>query len=293
MTKAEVESRPGCELWGETLKEDSLSGGGITEKFAAMSHGRTRYLEAGEGEDMILLHGAGFLSGAQSWLPVIPSLAERFRVLALDCLGFGPGDGLKVPYSFAYLVDHVREFQDVLGIEKSHIVGHSMGGWIAVLFAYESPNRVRSLIDVAGGGTATRTLGSMVEWQPPAEEAIRAASASIADEAARKAFVEDRLMAAADAERTGSFRGLMDHMTNPETRLRYNTLRRMPHIKVPTLVVWGSEDKVNDPEMATTAHDLIPGSALEILQGIGHGVVQEAPVAFVGAVSQFVASLAQ
>src|ERR1039458_7994881 len=56
-------------------------------------------------------HGAGFLSGGQGWLPVIPGLAEHFHVYAIDSLGFGPGDPIEQPYSFAYLVDHIREFQ--------------------------------------------------------------------------------------------------------------------------------------------------------------------------------------
>ena len=66
-------------------------------------------------------------------------LAERCRVLAIDCLNWGPGDVFDQEFSFAYLVDHVREFMDAMGIEKANIVGHSMGGWIATLMGYESP----------------------------------------------------------------------------------------------------------------------------------------------------------
>jgi pimeloyl-ACP methyl ester carboxylesterase len=273
-------------------RQDAMAGPEINEAYAAMSHGRTRYFEAGSGEDLILVHGAGFLSGGYSWLGVIPALAEHFHVLAVDCLGFGAGDGLAQPYSFGYLVDHLREFQDVLGIERSHFIGHSMGGWLTVLLAYESPERVLRMVDVAGGGTQTRPLASMVRWEPPDEEQIRTGLAnSLGPEVydAHPEVAEERIKAAADTAVTASFRGLMDHMTNPETRLRYNTVRRMPHIRVPTLVLWGSGDAVNDLEAARTSHELIPGSELVVLDGIGHGVIREAPDQFLEAVVGFLA----
>src|SRR5688500_3025096 len=104
-----------------------------TERFLDMTHGRTRYWEAGTGEPTILIHGAGWNSGCEQWTPVIGALSEKLRVLALDCLNWGVGDVLDQEFSFAYLVDHVREFMDVLGIERANVVGHSMGGWILTL----------------------------------------------------------------------------------------------------------------------------------------------------------------
>lgn len=263
-------------------KGDNMAAPTVSEAWATMSHGRTRYFEAGTGPDVLLVHGAGFLSGAHSWLPVLPQLGEHFHVRAIDCLGFGPGDHLQQPYSFGYLVDHLREFIDVMGLERTHLVGHSMGGWLGVLLAYESPDRVDRFVDVAGGGTQTRPLASMVQWEPPSAEAIEQGLGHL-----DPAIVKERQEAATDPTATASFRGLMDHMTNPETRVRYNTLRRLPHIKAPTLVLWGSEDKVNDIEAAKLSHEGIPGSQLKVLDGVGHGVPQEAPELFVQTVVEF------
>jgi pimeloyl-ACP methyl ester carboxylesterase len=262
----------------------------VNEARVAMSHGQTRYFEAGSGDDLILIHGAGFLSGGFSWLGVLPELAEHFHVYALDCLGFGSGDGLAQPYSFGYLVDHIREFQDALGIRRSHIIGHSMGGWLAVLLAYESPERVRRMVDVAGGGTQTRPLASMVRWEPPADEQIRAGLTANLGSAVLDAYpsvIDERITAAHDPVVTASFRGLMDHMTNPETRLRYNTVRRLPLVVAPTLVLWGSDDEVNDLEAAQTTHRLLPGSRLAVLDGVGHGVIRDAPDRFVAEAEKF------
>src|SRR6266571_9519447 len=136
----------------------------VEEKYEELSHGRTRYFEAGSGYPTILLHGVGYTAGGDSWFLNIGPLSQKVRVLAVDFLGWGLGDRLDLEYSFAYLVDFVREFQDAIGLPKSNIVGHSMGGWVASVFAYESPERVNKLVLVASGGTATRTLPSMTQF---------------------------------------------------------------------------------------------------------------------------------
>ena len=263
----------------------------ITEKYAEMSHGKTRYFEAGSGYPTILIHGAGFLSGADGWLQVMPPLAERFRVLAIDCLNWGPGDVFNQELSFAYLVDHVREFMDVMGIEKANIVGHSMGGWIATLMAYESPERINKVVLVAAGGTATRPLQNMVEFKVPNREQIDAQvgrrvpnfPAGIDGQKVLQQYYDK-----ADAPEQGeAFGKVMKHMTNPMTRQRYNTLRRLEHIKVPTLIVWGSNDQTNDVSMAHDLNKGIKDSKLVVFDGIGHGVPQEAPEDFVKALNDF------
>ena len=260
----------------------------IKQEFAEMSHGKTRYYEAGSGPDVLLVHGAGFLSGGQGWLPVIPGLAEHFHIYAVDCLGFGPGDPIEQPYSFAYLVDHLREFQDVMGMTSSHVVGHSMGGWLGVLMAYESPNRVDRFVDIAGGGVATRPLATMVDWQPPTEDAIRDSFSRLGGtNIDPDQLIEERIELMHNKENVESFRRLMDHMTNPETRARYNTQRRLPLITTPTLVLWGAEDKTNALELGQQTHDLLPNSELVVFDGVGHGVPQEAPEKFVTTVVEF------
>ena len=145
----------------------------IAEKYVELSHGKTRYLEAGSGEPIILLHGVDFAAGGDRFKFVMEPLSQRFRTIAPDFLGWGLGDRFPGEYSFAYLVDFVRELQDGLGLESSHILGHSMGGWVATLFGYESPDRVKKLVLVAAGGVAPRTLRSMTEFKPPTRDEVR------------------------------------------------------------------------------------------------------------------------
>lgn len=253
-----------------------------TEKFLDMSHGKTRYWEAGSGYPTILIHGAGWTSGCETWTLNMGPLSEKLHVYAMDCLNWGAGDVFNQQFSFAYLVDHVREFMDLNGIEKANFIGHSMGGWIVTLLAYESPERVNKLVNVAGGGTDPRPLQNMVEFKVPTAEQIK-------DQFAHR-FPEgtvniDELAApyikkTEDPEQGEAFGGVMKHMTNPMTRPRYNTLRRMPLIKAPTLVLWGRDDATNNISMGEQTAATIPGAKLVIFEETGHMLPQQQSAKF-------------
>ncbi len=253
-----------------------------TEKYLDMSHGKTRYWEAGSGYPTILIHGAGWTSGCESWVLNIGPLSERLHVYAIDCLNWGTGDVLDQEFSFAYLVDHVREFMDLLGVEKANFIGHSMGGWIVTLLAYESPGRVNKLINVAGGGTATRPLQNMVEFKVPTPEQIREQIAHRYPEGR----VDTDAVAAPFIKKTElpghgeAFAKVMKHMTNPVTRQRYNTVRRLPLIKAPTLVVWGRNDETNALELGEITAKGIPGARFEVFDNTGHPLPQQRPDEF-------------
>jgi len=259
----------------------------VQERFLDLSHGKTRILEAGNGYPTLLVHGAGFISGADTWLPVIKPLAEHLHVYSMDALNYGKGDVFNQEFSFAYMVDHMREVLDALDIDKANVIGHSMGGWLGTLFGYESAHRVNKLVLVAAGGTQARPLASMVDWQPPSEETIRNGAGRTLPPDERERVVQTFLDKAAKPEHVEAFGKVMKHMTNPETRIRYNTMRRLKHIPVATLVVWGSEDKTNDVSMAHDLADNIPGAKLIIYDGVGHGVPQEVPDKFVQDVLAF------
>ena len=263
-----------------------------TEHFAPMSHGRTRYWEAGTGVPTILLHGAGWNSGCENWSLAMGPLSQQLRVLAMDCLNWGTGDVLDQEFSFAYLVDHVREFMDVLGIEQANVVGHSMGGWILTLLSYESPDRVRKAVNVAGGGQATRPLQNMVEFSVPGEDQIRqhygrlaqASGGTLDVESLAAPFIAKRDLAG----HPEAFAKVMRHMTNPTTRQRYNTLRRLPFIKVPTLVVWGKDDAVNSlDELGKPLAEGLPNARLIVYENTGHSVPWEQPDRFARDVLEF------
>ena len=259
------------------------------EKYVEMSHGKTRYIDAGEGYPTILLHGVGYTDGAHSWLLNIGPLSKKMRVLAVDALAWGKGDGfLQQEYSFAYLVDFLREFQDALGLEKTNLVGHSMGGWLASLFAYESPQRLNKLVLVASGGAMPRQLKSMVEFNPPTrDQLIETYAPKVNGGVDIEALADYQFALTQSPERLDAYRRVLSHMNNMETRSRYNTVRRFPHIAVPTLVVWGADDPVNALEMGQMTHDGIPGSQMVTFNNCGHWIPTEKPDEFNEALLNF------
>lgn len=263
--------------------------GVITEHYVELSHGKTRYFEAGTGEPLILVHGANVYNSGAIWAHVMHPLAQRFRVLAPDCLNWGPSDVFNQEFSFAYLVDHIREFMDALGIEKTNLAGHSMGGWIATLFAYESPDRLNKVIFSSAGGVENRPLQGMVEWKPPTEEQIRhqIEARTVPAELDKETLIQELVTKVGSQEHVEGFANVMRHMTNPMTRTRYNTQRRLPHIKTPALVLWGTADKTNDVSMAHTMMAGLPNAQLVTFEGAGHGTFGEVPDQWVKAALEF------
>src|SRR6266516_1104971 len=152
----------------------------IASKEVTLSHGKTRYLEAGTGHPVILLHGAAVSGGADDFRPVIDRLSSRYRVLAPDFINWPPGDARPNVDAFPYMTDHIREFQDALGLKSSHIVGATMGGWIAGLFAYESPNRVDKLVMTGNPGFHGAANNRLAQYQVPTEERVREAIKTVA-----------------------------------------------------------------------------------------------------------------
>jgi pimeloyl-ACP methyl ester carboxylesterase len=257
-----------------------------------MAHGAARYLDLGAGDPVVLLHGVGFAQGAHDWFLNVEALAEHFRVLAPDFVGWGVGDRLKQGYSFARLVDFVREFQDGVGIGSCHVVGHSMGGWIASLLAYESPQRVDRLVLVGSGGVGQQTPHMMTEFQPPSLDAVQAALA------ARTRLAPAELAEWArycwgnvqGADAVPSYLKIMQHMSEPETRTIYNTRRRLPYITSPSLVIWGAHDSVNGLDLGRETAKRIPHAELVILD-CDHWLPVERPVEFNEQVISFLSAV--
>jgi pimeloyl-ACP methyl ester carboxylesterase len=263
----------------------------ITEKYVTLTHGKTRYFEAGSGEPLILIHGAGIFSGADTFLHLMPTLAERLRVISIDCLNWGPGDVFDQEFSFGYLVDHIREFMDALDIKRTNIAGQSMGGWIVTLLAYESPERLERVVFSAAGGMATRPLESMVEWKPPTVEQVQTQIGrrieSFPAGVDGQKILNDYLSFTQDPLHQSGFGKVMRHMTDPMTRQRYNTVRRLPHITTPSLILWGTADKTNDISMGYDMHKLVQGSQMITFEGAGHGIPGERPEEWAKAVLDF------
>jgi len=256
---------------------------------------QTSYLEAGDGEPVIMLHGSGpGVSALANWQHTIPTLAQRFHVLAPDIIGFGTTDRPEdVVYSLRTWTDHIWAFMDARGIEKTRVVGNSLGGRIALQMATDRPDRITKMVLMGTPGvgmTPTEGLAALRAYEP-SHDAMRELlrnyfavdptmitdelvairyEASIADgayEAYRAMFFDPR--------HAGSQLGI----TESEVRA----------IATPTLLVHGREDRVVPLQVSITMLGLLPNADLHVFSACGHWTQIERAEEFSALVADYLA----
>lgn len=282
-----------------------------TEHFVDLTSARTRYIEAGQGNDhLILLHGMGVTTSADSYEFVIDDLAKEFHVYSVDVLGYGKGTRTIVEGpTFDLTVDHVREFMDAKGIERASLVGHSAGGWVGGLLAYESPERLNKLVMLCAAGLNSEISPGIANQALPADEEAAAAGFGrmVLDQSALTPERVSTLAASVMemARQPGalhSLDGIIHQMNTWEVRERYLLHRRLPYIKVPTLVIWGKGDWMDPFPTWTEEYEglggdmsksskpwTIPG-AKYLMMPTGHSPSWEAPEALVEVLREFLKS---
>lgn len=263
-----------------------------------------RYRRSGSGEVVLLIHGLA--GNSRTWRAVQPALSDTYDVIAPDLLGHGESAKPMGDYSLGAFATGLRDLLAVLDVPSATIVGHSFGGGVAMQLAYQHPELCDRLVLVGSGG-----LGREVSWllrlvTLPGFEYLmplvfprrvaeagtdvgRALSrvglgsarfgemwrsyASLAGAEDRKAFVR-------------TIRGVIE--PGGQTVNALDRLYLASHL--PTLIVWGDRDEIIPVEHAHAAHEAIPGSRLEILEGVSHFPHLEAPERFVEVLDDFLRS---
>jgi pimeloyl-ACP methyl ester carboxylesterase len=272
-------------------------------KFIDVGKVRTRYLDAGEGEPVILLHGVG-MSG-DVFLPNIGPLSGSFRVLAPDLCGHGFTDavdfgGEPPPVVMAR---HVIDLAKALGLSSYTVGGSSFGALIAALMYFLAPDHVRRLIVIGSGSVfhpgdeQKRTLraamaNGVTAMADPTLESCRQRMARIVYDA--KTVPEEvfpiQLTAFALPDRLSAYQatigGTIDTMDAPDARV----FGRLEKIAAPTLVITGREDVRASWELTTAGVQRMPDARLRIYERCGHMPFMEHPDRFNADVSDFLAS---
>jgi len=226
------------------------------------------YVDAGSGSVVVVLHGLADDVGV--WESVMPALAAKHRVIALDQIGFGRSDKPLLGYRAGTFVDFLDGFLNELKIDRASLVGNSLGGWIAANFALAHPERIERLVlcDAAGYAAVPKTM------DPRALNALRLASREDVRYLGpltfhNKRFYEDVDLAFKQRVTAGdnyTVNQLLDSMIRGEDVLD----GRLGAIHKPTLIVWGREDKLIPLNFAERFHKEITGSRLEVIDDCGH-----------------------
>lgn len=250
---------------------------------------QTHYLERGEGEPLILLHG--FFYDSFMWASNIDALAKHFHVYALDLWGFGYSTRQPLDYSYALYAAQVLAFMNKLGISKASLMGQSMGGGVAIKLAVDHPERVDKLILVDAAGMPNRLplSGKLVKTFP----AIGRFMYGLNTDAIRKQgladyFILDKAMISQtyfdDVTRFHKIEGTTDVFASILQRDFFYTLHdeieQLGRMGKRILIVWGKEDKGNPLELGYGMRTLLPGSTMIVMEHTRHVPNSERPEEF-------------
>jgi len=254
----------------------------LQEKWANLNGLKIRYLESGKGNGrhILFIHGLG--SSADRWLGIPSALSANFHTVALDLPGFGESDK---PATLDYTIENFRETivefinKVVINDGKTSIVGHSLGGYIAAEVAIENKNMVERLVLIDSSGMLKKPT-------PLLEEYLKVAINPTKDKV-RKVFEQ----MVADPTRIPSklVEGFISRINLPNAKYAFKStlansankqigLGRLKLIEdIPTLIIWGSEDKVIPPEHSRLFKEGIANSHIEIIPDAGHAPFAEKP----------------
>jgi pimeloyl-ACP methyl ester carboxylesterase len=271
-------------------------------------HGYQRaFVQMGSGPPLLLIHGIG--DSSDTWKRLIPELARDHTVIAPDLLGHGRSEKPRADYSVAAYANAMRDLLSVLDIDRVTVIGHSLGGGVAMQFAYQYPERCERLVLVSTGGVC-REVTPMLRLMaapnadlllpllglPKATLLAHGAAAflrvlgtdlgrdaddwlrmfdTLPDATARRAFVR-------------TLRAVVDWRGQVVTMLDRAYLAR----GLPTLLIWGDRDAVIPFEHAEIAHQTLLGSRLEIFEGAGHFPHHADPARFLAVIRDFLATTA-
>ena len=243
----------------------------------------------GSGEAVLLAHAIG--CDHRMWEALVPRLAGRFRVVALDFRGHGRSPVTPRPYTLELLADDACALLDKLGIARAHWVGLSMGGMVGQAFALRHPGRIARL--VIANSTASYGADGKAMWQARAKAVQEGGLASIREAVAGRYFSEafrkrepayvDALMDRFLQTPAEGYLGCCDAIGN----LDYAD--DLVRIKAKTLVIAGEADAGTPPAMSQAIASSIPGGRLAVIPSAAHLSAAEAPGEFARLVEEFLA----
>jgi len=257
---------------------------GLRSQTATVSGREVRYFVGGKGQPLIVVHGGA--GGAIAWTRTAAELCRQFRVYVPDMPGFGLSQPAADGFQMSQFVEFIDRFSSRMGLDRFHLVGHSLGGAVALHYALKSPEKVKRLVLVSslclGKEIALwiralslswviRPLGAAVMWLTRAALGLARrlnVPVELADPVVR--------MKMTIGQAVSTFKGQCTVL-----------LDKLPGLAMPTLLVWGNRDAVVPMKHALAAAGAIPDCRVHIFQGCGHSVYREKAEEFSSVVRRF------
>ena len=287
-------------LPGRDANADGPLSGATSNLKTMMLHGdRVAYRDEGAGEVLLLVHGMG--GSSNTWSGVIPLLAEKYRVIAPDLLGHGDSDKPRGDYSVGAFAVMLRDLLDALDVSRVTVVGHSLGGGIAMRFAHQHRQYCERIVLISSGGFGGDVGRVLRLLSLPGSELVLPVIASrpavFAGNAVRA------LMGSADRfkERPSlsnrdhrqaflrTLRSVVDYRGQAVTALNRLSFRGI----LPAMIISGDQDQVIPVEHARAAHQILPNSRVHIMAGVRHHPPTERPDTVARLIDHFVAATAE
>ena len=261
----------------------------------------TRMLDTGvpDGSDptalpIVLVHGLA--ASIEIWRDVLPTLARERRVLAFDLLGFGHADKPDADYrAVPFFIPMLHAFLDAVGIERAHMVGSSLGASLLIRHGSRHPERYASATCANPGGFGRYIhpflrvptipgLGTLMSRPQRATNAFGVRIAVHSKAKRTKALIDeaDAFSRLPGAHRAfvRTLRGIATPLTVKELDVFEREARTFDASAVPTLVVWGQQDRIFPAKQTRTVEDYLPSARIEVKDGVGHYPQIDAPDAF-------------
>jgi 2-hydroxy-6-oxonona-2,4-dienedioate hydrolase len=260
----------------------------MIRKFVKVGSHKIRYIEDGNNSKriLVLVHGLG--ASAERWEYVIPELSKKYRVIALDLLGFGYSDKPLLDYTPEFFAKFLFDFLETIGVNQCSIIGSSLGGQIVAEYAIRYPKKLEKVVLVSPAGVMKHTT--------PALEAYVAAALYPNQDSTSNAF---QMMSGVD-NKTPSHMidDFIERMTMPNAKMTFMSAllglknagminHRLGTISVPTLVIWGKNDPVIPIRYANDFVISIKGCQYIEMQNCGHTPFVEDPKRFADSIFRF------
>ena len=255
------------------------------------------YLEGGDPSKPVLVMVHGFGADKDHWTFYAPWLTRDYHLIAPDLPGFGENDrDGELPFDVTSQAARLKAFLDALGIERPHLGGNSMGGWIALRFAIDYPDRLRTLTlmnnaGVMGGNESElQRLAADRNYNPLVLASLEDADRLIAFVVRKPTHVPARLKPVIYADAL-KHRDLLDQIfwVIADEMEQKPLNDQLGGVKVPTLILWGRHDKLIDVSCVAVLEAGIAGSRSHIFEDVAHVPMIEAPKATANVQREFLA----